>query len=652
MKAAYLQGLAVLTAVVGSALLAPSDLMRHIERRTEDYRLRWDANRRPPATNVVVIALDNESLQRLEPEYGRWPWPRDALAGIIRHCAAARLVVLDILMPEHDRVRPEGDAALAGASRAHGRVISAALLSADAPPPAAPAAGLAVDPGVFFAVSKPGLLTPYAALREACLDIGLVNILLDDDGVLRAMPVFGFAGAHPFETLPLAAARHAGAEPAVDVEARALRVGARRFPLDEYGRFLLAPRRAPPPVIPFAEVLEAARAPEGATPWPPEFFRGKTVFVGSTATGLQDDRYMTSLGELQPGVRVLADAYGQLLDGPVLRRAPFWTALILMLLLAALRLLRQSDRPRSLLLFTVFSTAGLLLLAAGGLRWMGVLIPLAPPLLMVFLLALLDAARAWALEWRRRRDLEALEAVKQQLTDMLVHDLRNQVGPVMMALSLLEEEAAQRNDAHGLLWSRTAHGSTVRLVSQIDSLLDIRRMEEGRMTLRRAAHALPALVQDAIAQFQPAAERADTRLVFTAPAEAEAWRVDVDATLMGRVLGNLVWNAIKYGRGGEPIEFGLLKPDNHHCVLTIGNRGDPIAPEDQQTLFQPFRVLARQSAFARFKGSGLGLAFCRMAVEAHGGSIALESPWPVHGDGVLIRITLPAAGSTAPAPSG
>lgn len=615
-------------------LLGHSDLLVLVERRTEDYRFRVLSRALPAPTNVVVVALDDLSFKRLEPELGRWPWPRDVLARVIHAARSARAVALDILLSERDLQRPESDLALVEACRSHGRVIFAAMLSDDAEGgDAMERLGTRRDGGRIGQIERKGALIPFDELASVALHIGFINILLDDDGVLRALPAFGYAGAYELQAFSLAVLRAIGLDLHL-LDSRSLRVGHRVFPLDRYGRFLLAPRSEAPSVISIADVLEMS--PREAA----ECFQDRIVFIGSTATGLQDDQFYSIHGRMQPGVISWAQGCEQLITGPPLRRLPAWTALLLIGSIISARLAFFTDRPRDLLLFAFCACAGVFALGAGFLWAWGWLMPVAAPTLAVLGMTAAESVCAWGREWIRRRELEDMEAVKQQLTDMMVHDLRNQAGPVLMALSLIEEQAAARNDQDDVELCKTASASAGRLVALVDTLLDIRRMEEGRMPINRADYSLRALAKEVASEFQPAARRVGSRIDVTPEETADAITARIDEHLMRRVLNNLVWNAIKYGRPGEPIELAIGRAEDTSWIA-IGNRGDPIPPEDQESLFQPFRVIVRTSAISRFKGTGLGLAFCRMAVDAHGGRITLESPWPPYGDGVRVKISIP-----------
>jgi signal transduction histidine kinase len=118
--------------------------------------------------------------------------------------------------------------------------------------------------------------------------------------------------------------------------------------------------------------------------------------------------------------------------------------------------------------------------------------------------------------------------------------------------------------------------------------------------------------------------------------KGEALVVDMDVEMMRRVMINLLENAVKYTRGpGRITVFGRREPEA--VVVGVRDNGPGIAPQDQKTVFDKFARLAQEG---QPKGLGLGLAFCRLAVEAHGGGIWVESEL---GQGSTFAFSLPAA---------
>jgi signal transduction histidine kinase len=201
---------------------------------------------------------------------------------------------------------------------------------------------------------------------------------------------------------------------------------------------------------------------------------------------------------------------------------------------------------------------------------------------------------------------------------------------------------AKRHDPLALSLLNTCRQSAQRLVAQVSSLLDIRRIEEGRMKLNLRTLPVGKMIRPVLQEYQPAAEKVGLRIHCDLGA-AERLLVRVDEDLCARILGNLVWNAIKYAAPQSTIELAGRPELPTAVAITVSNHGAPIPPAQQQELFQPFSAFSRESRNVGVSASGIGLVFCKLAVEAMGGSIRLESPWQPPDDGVRVSFTLPAA---------
>jgi signal transduction histidine kinase len=169
----------------------------------------------------------------------------------------------------------------------------------------------------------------------------------------------------------------------------------------------------------------------------------------------------------------------------------------------------------------------------------------------------------------------------------------------------------------------------------VDNLLDLSRLESGRLILRKRLVDVCELVQEVAAGM--AAQMADHSLVLDL--EGQDLVVAADAGQMERVVVNLLSNAIKYSPGGGTIRIAA-HADGEQVTLLVSDKGIGIPEDEQQRVFERFyRVeneITRQVA-----GVGLGLAVCRGIVEAHGGSIWVESE---PGRGSTFYVSLPVKG--------
>lgn len=226
-----------------------------------------------------------------------------------------------------------------------------------------------------------------------------------------------------------------------------------------------------------------------------------------------------------------------------------------------------------------------------------------------------------------------LERMREDLTHMIVHDLRSPLSSIMGSLQLLHTAFVERDET--LPVAKLLHiamRSGQKLYQLIDSLLTMGRLDAGEAELNRTPVRLDSLVQEAVEQVQPLAlSKNQTLDLRIAPGLPE---VSVDRDLILRVLTNLLDNAVKFTPdGGDIMLSGEVAGDE--ILFTTSDTGPGIPPEHRQRVFDRF---ARLESAEGLKGVGLGLAFCKLAVEAHGGRIWVESG--VNG-GSHFKFTLP-----------
>ncbi len=234
--------------------------------------------------------------------------------------------------------------------------------------------------------------------------------------------------------------------------------------------------------------------------------------------------------------------------------------------------------------------------------------------------------------------LIALQRDKDQLTQFLVHDLRSPLSALSMTFSLLENGLAT---AGGSLRQAVRTGMAVagRMERMIAELLDIPRLEEGRLELRPQRISATPLLEEVRLASAAAAQFRRLTLEAEAPAGLE---FQGDRSLLLRVVGNLVTKARRHPppKCRVRLEVG---PDEAGLYLAGRNDGTPIPPERRQRLFDKY-AQGEQERDSR-TGYGLGLYFCRLAMEAHGGRIAVEDApgWPTS-----FVARLPSPGQQAP----
>jgi signal transduction histidine kinase len=217
-------------------------------------------------------------------------------------------------------------------------------------------------------------------------------------------------------------------------------------------------------------------------------------------------------------------------------------------------------------------------------------------------------------------NLRASENIRNDLTYMIVHDLRNPLTSIMASLDLITRAQA---DGQGELRSKfvsNAKGAALRMTGLIDDMLSVSKIESGELKPQIQEVALAELLADRVSGFAAQAHAQEKALMFNCPPDL---LVRLDPALIGRVVDNLISNAFKYTdeRTGRIQVSGCAK-DGRVAVHVIDN-GEGVPDDYKDKIFAKF-VQAPDAKRSLRKGTGLGLAFCRLVVEAHGGEIKVQ----------------------------
>ena len=214
----------------------------------------------------------------------------------------------------------------------------------------------------------------------------------------------------------------------------------------------------------------------------------------------------------------------------------------------------------------------------------------------------------------------ALERMREDLTYMIVHDLRNPLSSIMSSLQLIHTAFVERDLTLPMLKLLSiAMRSGEKLHRLIDSLLDLGRLETGETELKKTWLVPKALAQEAIEQAQPLALSKGQSL--TTRVDPGLLRMFADDSMILRVLTNLLDNAVKFTPEGGSITLDVERV-GEEILFTVSDTGPGILVEHHRRVFDRF---ARLEDAESFKGVGLGLAYCKLAVEAHYGRIWVES---------------------------
>ena len=235
-----------------------------------------------------------------------------------------------------------------------------------------------------------------------------------------------------------------------------------------------------------------------------------------------------------------------------------------------------------------------------------------------------------------------LEMMREDLTSMMVHDLRSPLASVLSGLEMMKElEINENSDPLTVQAMQISERSCQNMLTLVNSLLDINQLEAGKMPLERAPAPFPPLARSVVSRLSPLA--AENDLTVHTELSPDLPLVVIDNEKIGRVLNNLLDNALKFApAGGTVVIRAVHQKDElgNHLLCSVSDTGPGIPKEYHEKIFGRFAQVRGQAAPRGRRGSGLGLAFCKLAIEAHDGRIWVESE---PGQGSIFYFTLPVA---------
>jgi signal transduction histidine kinase len=238
---------------------------------------------------------------------------------------------------------------------------------------------------------------------------------------------------------------------------------------------------------------------------------------------------------------------------------------------------------------------------------------------------------------RTQKELREAIALRDQFLSMASHELRTPLTPLKATVELLLRQAP---DSQGLSPERQ-RSTLERLRRQVDRLsrlvgdmLDVARLQAGRLSLKRAPVDLSALAREVVDRIQHSRQERAGPILLELPEQplVGEW----DEQRLDQLLTNLVENAVRYSPPEQPISV-RARPEGDSVLLEVEDRGIGISAENLPNLFSPF-YRAQNAALYYAGGLGLGLAICREIVERHGGSLWATSPGPGQGSRFSVRL--------------
>lgn len=229
---------------------------------------------------------------------------------------------------------------------------------------------------------------------------------------------------------------------------------------------------------------------------------------------------------------------------------------------------------------------------------------------------------------QRHDELATALKLRDDLSSMIVHDIRSPLSSILIYCDLLEAEIGQESNA--LQTIRTEAG---RLSGFLTDMLMMAKMEHGRLILSRSKVDLNELATAVCNSFKQLARLKEIHLVLQLPEEVRT--IMVDASLWRRVLDNLLSNAVKFSPTGGTVTLRVEYPESDSEVTAVStnqtriqviDEGPGIPAEHRETIFDKFEIIAAKRRDVT--QVGLGLAFCKMVVVAHDGRIFMQPNQP------------------------
>jgi signal transduction histidine kinase len=218
------------------------------------------------------------------------------------------------------------------------------------------------------------------------------------------------------------------------------------------------------------------------------------------------------------------------------------------------------------------------------------------------------------------RAKQETERLKDDLTSMVIHDLKNPVNGIAMTVQLALRKSAALPEAHvGHL--RQIERTCSEMMRLIQNLLEIAKIEEGKLQVECELIQVAELLDEVQREYAPVAEQAGRTLTVDVPAELPD--LLADRALLKRVLVNLVTNALRHS--GSSVVRTTAEAKSNEVTLRVSDRGMGLTENDLANVFEKFRSVRRSPTNPPVSDTGLGLPFCKLAVELMGGRIGVSS---------------------------
>lgn len=375
--------------------------------------------------------------------------------------------------------------------------------------------------------------------------------------------------------------------------------------------------------VPFHRVV-VGNVPRG-------FFKDKIILIGPSYVSNINDYVLTPYNKVEANaskMNIHAEIIQALIQNKTVKQIPFSISNILALIIALfLSLVISRIQPAKGLLITIGTIVstiviGYILFVAFGL-WLYV----THILLTIFIVyyiwvpfrAIGEYQRRYAIQ-EETKLLKRVENLKQNFISLMSHDLKTPVAKIAGVADIMIQKNRSKVEPSVIDGLQSIIDSTKELNDFITSILDLTKVESRKLTLNKTSKDINKLIEDLVKDLSYEAKQAEIAI------ETELgplFPIEMDITLIKRVISNLIGNAIKYSGAGTSVSVKTWD-DDEWVYVEIRDNGVGIADEDLNNIFEKF-YRVKNDASHSIKGSGLGLYLVKYFVELHGGTITAES---------------------------
>jgi signal transduction histidine kinase/DNA-binding response OmpR family regulator/CHASE3 domain sensor protein len=243
----------------------------------------------------------------------------------------------------------------------------------------------------------------------------------------------------------------------------------------------------------------------------------------------------------------------------------------------------------------------------------------------------------------RAQELERASQYKSDFLANMSHELRTPLNSLLILAKLLADNDTGRLTQEQVRYAQTIQSSGNDLLTLINDILDLSKIEAGHMEIKPEPLALARLTKDLTNLFTPVAEKKNLEFRVEVRPECPTY-IETDGQRLEQVLRNLLSNAFKFTEQGK-VELRVARASDGQIALSVADTGIGISQDKQNAVFEPFRQ-ADGTTSRKYGGTGLGLSICRELVRLLGGTLALGS---VEGQGSTFTVLVPETFSAAKA---